>query len=108
MAHVYTIKDVIYEIEHSYHIDRYEKLKKLGSPQIMLDAEKKLVEDIYNDCLKISGDTGALGDDYIDHEVKRSAKGQYISFNGGTVNYFPHARYGRCIYRKSTSPMEEH
>ena len=109
MAHVFTIKDVIIQIETRKASHRLLKLMEIGAPEVMtksIEDELDRLED--NILIGIGGDLEALEDDYIDHEIKVGNGGdQYISFNNGTVNYFPRAKYGRCIYRKKDSSTEQ-
>lgn len=97
---MYTLRDKILDMEISVLGDRIAKLSDIQAPQVILDNSAKLLTEYREGNIKIAGDIGLLNLPYENHTVKTGRGGkQYISFNHGTVNYFPQAHYGKCIYQ---------
>ena len=93
-----TIKEHIVEKEIEFKKERIEKLEKIGSPAIILKLEKEQLVDLQKGNIKIAGDVKALDEIMADVVVKKGRGGvPYACYNGGKVNYFPNAKYGRFI-----------
>jgi hypothetical protein len=77
--------------------DRKNKFEEIGAPQIMIDGQSKMIEDLKNGKIKISGELNLLEVEYTSSEVKKGKGGKiYITFNN-SINYFPNAKYGKYI-----------
>lgn len=95
-----TIKEFSCNMEINYHTDRLENLRQIGAPEIVIQAEEKDIRNLESNVLSLSGDTELLNTEYSNVKTKKGKGGKYYySFNDGTINYFPKAKYGRCIYR---------
>lgn len=93
-----TIKEYLLNCEISSKKDRIEKLEQIGAPKVIIDGEKKMLEEMESGKFNVSGDIEALSEEMKSREVKKGRGGKlYVSFNGGKVNYFPAAKYGRYI-----------
>ena len=95
-----TLKEKILDMEIKVTSKRLEAFNRIeGCPQILKDNLNSLLSEYENGSIKISGNKELLNVQYKNHEVKTGRGGkQYIAFNNGTINYFPQARYGKCIY----------
>lgn len=95
-----TLKEKILDMEIKVTSERLEVYNRIeGCPQIIKDNLNNLLYEYENGNIKISGNKELLNVQYKNHEVKTGRGGkQYIAFNNGTINYFPQARYGKCIY----------
>ena len=95
-----TLKEKILDMEIKVASERLEAFNRIeGCPQILKDNLNSLLSEYENGSIKISGNKELLNVQYKNHEVKTGRGGkQYIAFNNGTINYFPQARYGKCIY----------
>ena len=95
-----TLKEKILDMEIKVTSKRIEAFNRIeGCPQIMKDNLNNLLSEYESGNIKISGNKELLKVQYKNHEVKTGRGGkQYIAFNNGTINYFPQAQYGKCIY----------
>lgn len=94
-----TIREAIINMEISYRKERIAKLEELGAPSVILDAEQKTIEVLNSGKLEVGGKASLLDAEYEDVESKKGRGGKYYySFNHGTINYFPRAKFGGCIY----------
>ena len=94
-----TIKDYILTAELKNATTRLEGLINLNAPAIVIQGQQKLVSDLEKGVLVVSGDVEYLDAPYSNHEVKTGRGGKiYVSFNDNSINYFPQAKFGRCIY----------
>lgn len=95
-----TLKEKILDMEIKVVSERLEVFNRIeGSPQIVKDMLNNKLSEYESGNIKIGGCKSLLDTTYENHEVKKGRGGKpYISFNNGTINYFPQARYGKCIY----------
>lgn len=92
-----TIRDYILNGAISAAKERLERLLTIGAPEMMVDGQKKAVEDLENGNLKIGGDTKVLDWEFKNREIKTGKGGKgYILINGN-VSFFPNAKYGMYI-----------
>ena len=80
--------------------ERLDKLKEFGAPDIMIECQGKLVNDLAEGILKIKGDTQYLDEVVTSYEVKTGRGGKpYVQFHDN-IMYFPYAKYGKYIKRQ--------
>ena len=94
------IKEFILQAEIKNYSFRLDKLIEYRAPVVMIEGQRKLVEELKKGKLNIKGDIEVLGKEFLSYEKKTGRGGKfYIQFNcnDGKVNYFPAARYGRYI-----------
>jgi len=76
---------------------RYHNLVRINAPAIMIERQKKMIDEVKQGKIKINGDNSLLQILYISDETKKGNGGKvYFIFNG-IINYFPNAQYGRFI-----------
>lgn len=93
-----TIRNFISKNELQSADDRLQKLIEIGAPKVMIDAQRKLVDNW--DGIKANGDDFLLDIPYQSHEVKKGNGGKiYVIFNG-YIQYFPTAKFGRFVSKK--------
>ena len=91
------ILDWICEKELAGYEYRLLKLESMGAPQVMIDRQKELCEELRNRTIKVGGDSDLLNNEVESFEVKTGREGkQYVEFNN-SIKYFPQAKYGRFI-----------
>ena len=92
------IRDKIIENTLKDVTERCEKMIEISGPAIIIENLKKEIEDLKNGILKVKDKKNLLDLEFIDIEWKKGRDGvPYATFNGGTINYFPYARYGASI-----------
>lgn len=85
----------IREYVHGGLKERLERLIELGAPQVMIEAQKMMVDNP-----KIGGDNELLDAVISTKEIKKGRGGkEYILFND-MICFFPKAKYGMYISRK--------
>lgn len=93
-----TIKEKILSAELARTKERKQKLSEIGSPKIILERLTEIIAELESGKIHVSGDIEALNEPYLDGECKKGRGGvPYISYNNGTINFFPNARYGMYI-----------
>lgn len=95
-----TVKQFIIENELKSFSERLDNLIKMNAPDIVVNGQKKAVDELKSGNLKIGGDTDALGFIVKDFENKKGNGGKpYITIktSNGDVNYYPAAKFGRYI-----------
>lgn len=78
---------------------RLEKLKEIGAPEVMIEGQSKMVDNLKNGIIKIGGDTEILDEEYIGCEKKTGRGGKTYFIINNEVNFFPAAKYGLYIKR---------
>lgn len=92
------IRDKIIENTLKNVTERCEGIIKIGGPAIIIENLKKEIENLKNGILKIKDKENLLDIEFADVEWKKGRGGvPYATFNNGTINYFPNARYGAFI-----------
>lgn len=92
-----TIADMIIEAELPALEYRLEKLIELNAPTVMIEGQRKAVEDLKAGILKVGGNKEKLANVVDGYEIRKgNGRKQYMLFSDGTM-YFPNARYGRYI-----------
>ena len=92
-----TIKEWICQKEAESSEKRLEQLIQIGAPQIMIDCQRKAVQELHDGILKVGGASEKLEIEVKTAEIRKGRGGKpYIIFNG-SINYFPVAQYGRFI-----------
>ena len=93
------IKSYIIEKEVSNSMERLQKLKEIGAPNVIIESLSKEIEKLKSGNLNIGGDKELIEEEFNNKEVKKGQGGKvYIQFDG-RINYFPNAKYGRFISR---------
>lgn len=94
-----TVFEFLLKNEQRMAQERLVKLAEMKAPEIMVQGQRKLVADLEEGSLKISGDQELLKAEFETFEFKKGRGGKgYIQFDNG-IKYFPQARYGRFITR---------
>ena len=92
-----TIKQFLIESEKRMMNRRLESLKKIKAPSVVIESLANYIAEIETSW-KAGGDTELLEVEFENFVQKKGNKGKpYISFNNGTINYFPMARYGKYV-----------
>lgn len=94
-----TIKEVIRNIEIANLEDKVKRLMNAGATPLMVrDLREMLFHLELGGSLYIRGEQELFNTEYVDM-VEKVEKGgrRYLSFNGGSINYFPNGKYGRYI-----------
>ena len=92
------IRDKIIESMLEIVTERCEKIIEIGGPAIIIENLKKEIENLKNGILKVKDKENLLDLEFNDIEWKKGRDGvPYVTFNNGTINYFPNARYGAFI-----------
>ena len=92
-----TIREFIINNEIKSFEERLSKLEEMSAPAIIIDSQRKAVDDLRNGVLKIGGAVEKLDNEMIGFEIKKGNGGKpYVEFADGT-RYFPQAKYGRYI-----------
>lgn len=79
---------------------RLEQLERLNAPQVIVDAQRKLVDDLSKGVLEVGGDQSLLALDVDGFELRKGRGGKpYFHYTTpqGVVNYYPVAKHGRFI-----------
>ena len=93
------IIDFILRNEYRQAQERLEKLIQMNAPQVIIQGQQKLVEELSTGKIKIGGDQDLLQCTFETFEIKKGRGGKlYIQFDNG-IKYFPNAKYGRFITR---------
>ena len=90
-----TIKEHIISSTKLALEDRISKLEDMQAPAVVIDAEKRNLEDVEN--IKISGEVELLEEEFKTVERWKGRGGVVYYRYNGNINYFPKARYGRYI-----------
>lgn len=94
-----TIKEYIIKTELTFNETRLKKLLELDAPAILIDNTQNKIDSLKTGILKCGGHKELLSTEFKNSVEKIGNGGKvYFSFNNGTINYFPTARFGRCIY----------
>ena len=92
------IRDKIIESMLEIVTERCEKIIEIRGPAIIIENLKKEIENLKNGILKVKDKENLLDLEFNDIEWKKGRDGvPYVTFNNGTINYFPNARYGAFI-----------
>lgn len=98
-AEVETVGESILKVVTANAEERLNKLEEIGAPEVVIEGQRKAVENLRNGALKISGEKELLDVAVESKEVRKGNGGKmYIVFNGN-INFFPNARYGMFIKR---------
>ena len=93
-----TIGEMILKNELSGAKVRLVKLQEMGAPKGIVAKVAEMVAEMELGSIKIGGDKGLLEIEVETFEQKKGRGGKpFVSFNGGAINYFPQAQYGRFI-----------
>ncbi len=96
-----TIKEVIIKNKITSSNQRILDLVRLGAPEIIIERENELLEELNKNEIKISDKENLLDIECSGFELKTGRGGnKYILFNKDIL-YFPNSRYGRFITRAS-------
>lgn len=90
-----TVKEHIIKSTKLALEERISKLEDMQAPSVMLDAEKRNLENIEN--IKISGEVELLEEEFETVEQRKGRGGVVYYRYNGNINYFPKAKYGRYI-----------
>lgn len=89
------IKEMIIKINLENYRHRLNGFEKIGGPGIIISTLKVTIARLLLGELDVNDKGNIFNEPYINHEVKTGRGGvQYISFNNGTMNYFPNGKYG--------------
>lgn len=92
-----TVAEMIIEVELPAMEYRLNKLIEFGAPAVMIEGQRKAVEEMKNGILKVGGAKEKLANRVAGFEIRKGNGGkQYMVFSDGTM-YFPNARYGRYV-----------
>ncbi|MBQ4447448.1 MAG: hypothetical protein II897_04055 [Clostridia bacterium] len=94
-----TIREWLIENEARIQSERLSKLVEIGAPAVMLNAQRKLVEELDNGIVEVGGETALLETEIETYEWKTGKGGKPYAHINGSVNFFPRAKYGRYIAR---------
>lgn len=98
-AEVETVGESILKAVTANAEERLSKLEEIGAPEVVIEGQRKAVENLRNGALKISGEKELLDVAVESKEVRKGNGGKmYVVFNGN-INFFPNARYGMFIKR---------
>jgi hypothetical protein len=79
--------------------ERLEKLMQIKAPEVMIQGQKRIVEELSAGKIKVGGDQELLQCTFETFETKKGKGGKvYVQFDNG-IKYFPNAKYGRFIAR---------
>lgn len=93
------IIDFIVRNEYRQAQERLEKLIQIKAPEVMIQGQKKIVEELSAGKIKIGGDQELLQCTFETFEAKKGNGGKiYIQFDNN-IKYFPNAKYGKFITR---------
>lgn len=90
-----TVKEHIIKSTKLALKDRIYKLEDMQAPSVVIDAEKRNLENIEN--IKISGELELLEEEFETVEQRKGRGGVVYYRYNGNINYFPKAKYGRYI-----------
>ena len=95
----FPIIDFILRNEYRQSQERLEKLIQMKAPEVMIQRQQELVDELAAGKIKIGGDQDLLQCTFETFESKKGNGGKlYIQFDNG-IKYFPNAKYGRFITR---------
>lgn len=79
--------------------ERLEKLMQIKAPEVMIQGQKRIVEELSAGKIKVGGDQELLQCTFETFETKKGRGGKvYVQFDNG-IRYFPNTKYGRFIER---------
>jgi len=89
------IKEKIIEMRIKNCEYRLSRFVEIGAPEVMIARVKEILVDLQNGVLDVKDKGNIFNETYLNHEVKTGRGGKkYISFNDGSLNYFPEGKYG--------------
>ena len=92
------IRDKIIESMLKIVTERCEKMIEIRGPAIIIENLKKEIENLKNGILKVKDKENLLDNEFVDIEWKKGRGGvPYATFNNGSIDYFPNARYDAFI-----------
>ena len=95
-----TIKEYIQENEIRHLEITLEKCEELNAPAIITRGSEDALRRWKEMDIRISGEPELMNEKLVDWEVKKGRGGKvFLSINGGTILYFPYARFGAFIKR---------
>lgn len=92
-----TIKEHITDTMLAAAEDRLQKLKAIPAPAVMIEGQQRMVEDLKQGRLKISGDVSVLDEEVKSCVVKTGRGGKRYAIFNDRINFFPAAKYGPYI-----------
>lgn len=96
-----TICEYIVNAELNIAESRLNKLHEIGAPEVIFKSLGDYINNLKNGDIEISGDSDLLNVNYVSSEIKTGNGGKkYICFNN-SINYFPKAKYGKYITKKT-------
>ena len=96
-----TIREHILENTRQNVESRLQKLEEMQAPEVLISSVKSQLTELENGQIEIGGDAELLQEDYVSVELKKGSGGKvYFEYNGN-INYFPKAKYGRFIARRT-------
>lgn len=96
-----TIREWIIEGTLKQAEERLVKLKELNAPSVMILGQQKYVDKLRQNILKVGGLDFLLDQEFKTVEKKVGNGGRVYYTINDDINYFPHAKYGCYVAKKS-------